>query len=71
MWKNIIVQAALQLAILLPLIYAHEKFFGPISADNPYSKRVDHEDFTLVFNVFVWCQLFNMWNARKINNGKA
>jgi hypothetical protein len=25
---------------------------------------------TVVFNTFVWCQLFNEINARKLNNGK-
>jgi Ca2+-transporting ATPase len=71
MWKNIIVQAAVQLAILLPLINVHESFFGPIgtaSSPNFLSNKQHDHDYTLVFNVFVWCQLFNMWNARKINN---
>jgi calcium-translocating P-type ATPase len=68
MWKNIIVQAAVQLAILLPLINAHESFFGPIGPQNVWSNKQHDHDYTLVFNVFVWCQLFNLWNARKINN---
>ncbi|KAL0476716.1 plasma membrane-type calcium-transporting ATPase [Acrasis kona] len=71
MWKNILVQSALQLAILLPLIYSHESLLGPISTPelpNHLSNKRSSHDYTLVFNVFVWCQLFNMWNARKINN---
>lgn len=25
--------------------------------------------YTIIFNAFVWCQIFNLFNARKVNNG--
>jgi len=28
----------------------------------------DHTHFTIIFNAFVWCQIFNEFNARRINN---
>jgi Ca2+-transporting ATPase len=68
MWKNIFVQGLYQIFILLLLIYGHDKIFGPPGPNNPLSKRQNEKDFTLVFNVFVFCQLFNQFNARKINN---
>ena len=61
-----------QLVVLFVLIYAHEKIFGPIATTrqpNPWSKKHDIEDYTLIFNVFVFCQIFNLFNCRKINNG--
>jgi Ca2+-transporting ATPase len=66
MWKFIIGQGLFQIAVLLTDIYAHTAIFGPIGS--PWSKKMDPEDYTLVFNIFVFCQIFNMFNARKINN---
>jgi Ca2+-transporting ATPase len=68
MWKNIFVQGLYQIGVLLTLIYAHEKIFGADYGNNPLSKKQNAKDFTLVFNVFVVCQLFNEFNARKIHN---
>jgi len=68
MWKNIFVQGLYQIGVLLTLIYAHEKIFGPAGPNNPLSNKRNAEDYTLVFNTFVVCQLFNQFNARKIHN---
>jgi Ca2+-transporting ATPase len=70
MWKFIIGEGLFQIAVLLIDIYAHEAIFGKIG-QTQFSKKANKEDFTLVFNLFVMCQLFNMFNARKINNGKS
>ncbi|KAL0486083.1 calcium-transporting ATPase [Acrasis kona] len=66
MWKNIFGQGIFQVTVLLIDVYAHTSIFGPIGSK--WSKKQDEEDYTLVFNIFVFCQLFNLFNARKINN---
>ncbi|GAB2210221.1 hypothetical protein Drorol1_Dr00015481 [Drosera rotundifolia] len=56
MWRNIAAQAAYQVAVLLILQFKGESMF-----------RVDTavKD-TLLFNTFVLCQVFNEFNARKL-----
>jgi magnesium-transporting ATPase (P-type) len=66
MWKNIFAQSAYQIVVLLILVYGHNSIFGD---GNRWSNKSSPDDYTLVFNVFVFCQLFNMFNCRKIKNG--
>ncbi|GAB4843311.1 Putative calcium-transporting ATPase 13, plasma membrane-type [Ancistrocladus abbreviatus] len=56
MWRNLIAQAVYQIAILLILQFKGEAIFGVDSAVKD----------TLVFNTFVLCQVFNEFNARKL-----
>ncbi|KAJ9696037.1 hypothetical protein PVL29_008345 [Vitis rotundifolia] len=56
MWRNLLAQALYQIAILLTLQFKGEFFF------NVDEKVKD----TLVFNTFVLCQVFNEFNARKM-----
>jgi len=60
MWRNILGHAAYQILILLGLI-----FFG---ADILDLQDKGEEHYTMVFNTFVWMQIFNEINARKVNN---
>ncbi|XP_011030702.1 PREDICTED: putative calcium-transporting ATPase 13, plasma membrane-type, partial [Populus euphratica] len=56
MWRNLISQALYQIAILLTLQFKGEPIFG-------LTERVND---TLIFNIFVLCQVFNEFNARKL-----
>mmetsp|Transcript_1653 Transcript_1653/g.5749 ORF Transcript_1653/g.5749 Transcript_1653/m.5749 type:complete len:1123 (-) Transcript_1653:239-3607(-) len=59
MWTAILSQAGLQLIISCFIYYA-----GPYVPLAFNETRIS----TMVFNAFVFCQLFNEFNARKINN---
>ncbi|KAH7238913.1 hypothetical protein BKA59DRAFT_458236 [Fusarium tricinctum] len=63
MWKMIFGQSIYQLAITFLLYYGGPK--GVIPTKNIPS---DDEIKTLVFNTFVWMQIFNQWNNRRLDN---
>lgn len=56
MWRNLTAQALYQIAILLTLHFKGKAIFG-------VGDRVKD---TLIFNCFVFCQVFNEFNARKL-----
>ena len=56
MWRNLLAQAVYQIAVLLTLQFKGESIFGVTSGVND----------TLIFNTFVLCQVFNEFNARKL-----
>ncbi|KAK8474705.1 hypothetical protein V6N13_079463 [Hibiscus sabdariffa] len=56
MWRNLLAQALYQIVILLILQFRGESIFN-------VPKRVND---TLIFNTFVLCQVFNEFNARKM-----
>ncbi|XP_058202205.1 putative calcium-transporting ATPase 13, plasma membrane-type [Rhododendron vialii] len=56
MWRNLLSQAAYQIAILLTLQFKGEAILNVSSKVND----------TMIFNVFVLCQVFNEFNARKL-----
>ncbi|RDL41841.1 putative calcium P-type ATPase NCA-2 [Venustampulla echinocandica] len=62
MWKMIIGEAIYQLAITLLL------HFGAKSILSYTSPRELNQVPTLVFNTFVWMQIFNQWNNRRLDN---
>ncbi|KAH7312331.1 hypothetical protein B0I35DRAFT_480794 [Stachybotrys elegans] len=65
MWKMIIGQALYQLAITLLLYYGSPHGILPLPGNNtPPSDQIE----TLVFNTFVWMQIFNQWNNRRLDN---
>lgn len=63
MWKMILGQSIYQLAITFLLYYGGPK--GVLPTKNIPSKD---EIATLVFNTFVWMQIFNQWNNRRLDN---
>jgi Ca2+ transporting ATPase len=71
MWKNIIMQALLQITILGTILV-----FGPTLFGVPSSVRLNHHEwnndtgrhYSIFFNVFVMMQLFNEINSRKLKN---
>ncbi|TQD70044.1 hypothetical protein C1H46_044422 [Malus baccata] len=56
MWRNLLPQALYQIAILLTLQFKGKSIFG-------VEEKVKD---TLIFNTFVLCQVFNEFNARKL-----
>ncbi|XP_047061982.1 calcium-transporting ATPase 7, plasma membrane-type-like [Lolium rigidum] len=56
MWRNLMAQAAFQIAVLLALQYRGRDVFG----------TDDKANGTMIFNAFVPCQVFNEFNAREI-----
>ncbi|KAI6694212.1 hypothetical protein NL676_021922, partial [Syzygium grande] len=56
MWRNLVAQATYQMAVLLTLQFKGESIFGVDEAVKQ----------TLIFNAFVLCQVFNEFNARKL-----
>ncbi|KAL0331194.1 UNVERIFIED_CONTAM: putative calcium-transporting ATPase 13, plasma membrane-type [Sesamum angustifolium] len=56
MWRNLLAQALYQISVLLTLHFKGEDIFH-------VSKKVNE---TLIFNTFVLCQVFNEFNARKM-----
>lgn len=60
MWRNIIGQSIYQLVVLGVLMFGGEKLLG---IEGPDSKTVIN---TLIFNSFVFCQVFNEVNSREM-----
>jgi Ca2+-transporting ATPase len=67
MWVAILGQGLYQLIILFTLYLAGVKM-GISSASYHYTATETNN--TFVFNVFVWCQLWNMFNCRKTFPGE-
>jgi len=67
LWRFVFGHSAYQLTVLLVLIFAGESLF-----DIDGSMHNDRKEYllTVVFNTFVWFQIFNEVNARRVNNEK-
>ncbi|KAG8872465.1 hypothetical protein FRB97_007614 [Tulasnella sp. 331] len=65
-------QATYQTIIILLFHFASNHIFGYHPADHSSTQvtQWDAEVNTLVFNAFVFCQIFNSVNCRRIDNGK-
>lgn len=64
MWKMIIGQAIFQLTVTFILYFAGESILD-YDTSNPQKKL---ELATMVFNTFVWMQIFNEFNNRRLDN---
>jgi len=60
MWRNILVQATYQLGLLVFLLNKGPRWFGCEDGSTHH--------FTILFNAFVFCQVFNEFNAREIGD---
>mmetsp|Transcript_46065 Transcript_46065/g.109063 ORF Transcript_46065/g.109063 Transcript_46065/m.109063 type:complete len:1060 (+) Transcript_46065:180-3359(+) len=85
MWRNILVQSLYQLIFCMVLLFAGHDVLNDCTDGNygtDYSKCIDlnsdgtgkdapgnYRD-TVIYNAFVWAQVFNEFNARKIYNEK-
>lgn len=63
MWKMIIGQSIYQLAVTLVLYFAGSSILGYETTEE--KNRLQ----STIFNTFVWMQIFNQWNARRLDNG--
>lgn len=64
MWKMIIGQAIFQLSVTLVLYFAGPEILGYDRADEGKMLELD----TVIFNTFVWMQIFNEFNSRRLDN---
>ena len=62
MWRNLIIQALYQVAVLLVLNFCGISLLNLKNDNNEHAHMVKN---TMVFNAFVLCQIFNEFNARK------
>ncbi|KAK4190784.1 hypothetical protein QBC35DRAFT_448974 [Podospora australis] len=62
MWKMIFGQAVYQLLITFLIYFAKDKVLP--GSDVTPKDQIN----TLVFNTFVWMQIFNQWNNRRLDN---
>ena len=63
MWRNIFFQASYQLTVLLLLQFKGMQIMGLTGIPN--GARINR---TVIFNAFVFCQIFNEVNARKLED---
>ncbi|EFC36876.1 predicted protein [Naegleria gruberi] len=63
MWTFIAAESIFQLTVMFTLFYGATSFRGLSFS----LARNDAEMRTIIFNAFVFCQVFNQFNARKIN----
>ncbi|WEW55235.1 plasma membrane calcium [Emydomyces testavorans] len=65
MWKMIIGQSIYQLVVTFTLYFAGAKILNyDVATDSGLQKQLD----TIVFNTFVWMQIFNEFNNRRLDN---
>uniref|UniRef100_A0A453RLC9 Calcium-transporting ATPase n=1 Tax=Aegilops tauschii subsp. strangulata TaxID=200361 RepID=A0A453RLC9_AEGTS len=62
MWRNLFVQAIYQIAILLIFNFSGKKI---LRLQNESPDNAEKMKNTFIFNTFVFCQIFNEFNARK------
>lgn len=62
MWRNIIIQAVYQVLVLLVLNFDGERILHLKKHNRELASK---EKNTIIFNAFVFCQVFNEFNARK------
>lgn len=60
MWRNILIQASYQLGLLIFLLNKGPEIFGCEDGSTHH--------FTIIFTAFVFCQVFNEFNAREIGD---
>ena len=64
MWKMITGQAVYQLVVTFVLYFAGSAILGYSKGDSVRQTELD----TMVFNTFVWMQIFNEFNNRRLDN---
>lgn len=62
MWRNLLIQALYQVTVLLVLNFQGRSILHLENESRDHANRVKN---TLIFNAFVFCQVFNEFNARK------
>ncbi|KAH0449141.1 hypothetical protein IEQ34_022941 [Dendrobium chrysotoxum] len=62
MWRNVVLQAVYQVTILLVLNFGGKGLLNLTNETQEHAGKVKN---TFIFNTFVFCQIFNEFNARK------
>ncbi|TKY84542.1 hypothetical protein EX895_006444 [Sporisorium graminicola] len=65
MWKMIVGQSIYQFTVILVLNFAGKSILN-MATGTPFEQHSDTELSAIVFNTFVWCQLFNQVNSRSL-----
>ena len=68
MWRNMVLGALYQLAILLMILFAGDKIWNLPPIENPEANHDPTVQYTILFNTFVIFQLFNEINCREPGN---
>jgi len=74
MWRNIIGQSIFQIALLSFLLYGVDSNQNLLIFPSIHSGKVAFDNglasthYTIIFNVFVFCQVFNEINSRKLTD---
>ncbi|KAL3431378.1 hypothetical protein BDV09DRAFT_176333 [Aspergillus tetrazonus] len=68
MWKMMIGQSIYQLVVTLVLNFSGRSILKSI-IDFSGDANANSVLTTVVFNTFVWMQIFNQWNSRRLDNG--
>jgi len=70
MWRNIAVQGVYQLIVLFGILFKGDLLFDAtgytMQPGEAYLQSRPH--YTVIFNAFVWCQIFNEFNSRRLDN---
>jgi len=66
MWANMLGQAGYQIVVCLLLLFVGPQWFDIIPGDEQEENNINSIHYTLIFNVFVWMQLFNEINSRNL-----
>lgn len=69
MWKNIILQSIYQIIVLTVILFMGPQLFGVPSSQNIPKGQWNYSNgvhYTLLFNAFVFMQISNEFNARKL-----
>jgi Ca2+ transporting ATPase len=67
MWMNMLGQAAYQITVVMILLFEGYKWFDIPRGDIAESEGENSVQYTLIFNSFVWMQLFNEINSRHLH----
>jgi len=66
MWANMLGQAGYQIVVSLLLLFSGPEWFDLTPGDVDEDNNINSVHYTLIFNVFVWMQLFNEINSRNL-----
>jgi Ca2+ transporting ATPase len=67
MRANMLGQAAYQIIVVMVLLFEGYNWFGIPRGDQEEATGVNSVHYTIIFNSFVWMQLFNEINSRHLN----
>jgi len=63
MWGNMLGQATYQIVVVMTILFAGPQLLG---IEDGHSSNENSQHYTFIFNTFVWMQLFNEVNCRKL-----